>query len=187
MSLKNRLKKGLDGSTHKAGSFFEKESWSGVLGGFERPHKTGLVQRYALSAVLSFAVLALLAGSYYFWNKANSEASETVQIKKINNTNPWYAVKLVDGDVIYGKITDINTDPLVIDSVYYNYDQKRSENDSGQKKPVNETGDLRLVKRGNETHGPDGKLQVFRAQVVFMENLRADSKVLRVIEENEKQ
>jgi hypothetical protein len=186
MSLKNRFKKGFDSGSHKAGSFFEKESWNSVLGGFEKPQKTGLAQKYALPVLLSLAALALVAGSFYFLTKANSEASETVQIKKISNSNPWYAVKLLDGDIIYGKITDINTDPLIIDSVYYNYDQKRSENDTGQKKPVNETGDLRLVKRGNETHGPDGKLQVFRAQVVFMENLRADSKVLRVIEENEK-
>lgn len=186
MSLKNRFKKGYDGNHLKAGSFFEKDSWNNVLNGFERPQKAGLAHRYLLPAALILAALGLIAGSFYFLNKADSEASETVQIKKINNSNPWYAVKLVDGDIIYGKITDINTDPLIIDSVYYNYDQKRSENDTGQKKPVNETGDLRLVKRGNETHGPDGKLQVFRAQVVFMENLRADSKVLRVIEENEK-
>ncbi len=185
MSLKNGFKRSFEGGMKKTNSFFEKESWGGVLGVFEKPKQSKALDINFQYLFIVLIIVLLFSGSFYFMNKTDVEKSEVVQIKKIVNNNPWYAVKLVDGDIIYGKITDINTDPLVVESVYYNYDQKKTENDQ-QKKKISENGDLRLVKRGNETHGPDGKLQIFRAQVVFMENLRADSKVLRVIEDNEK-
>lgn len=186
MPVQSRPKKRFENKSHQTPGFFEKESWGGPLGVFEQPAGSGFAGKYFQSGIFILIILLLVAGTAYFWNKKDEEASQVAQVKKITNNNPWYAVRLVDGDVIYGKITDINTDPVVIESVYYNYDQKRSENDSNSKANINETADLRLVKRGNETHGPDGKLQIFRSQVVFMENLRADSKVLKVIEENEK-
>lgn len=186
MSFKNQLKRSFEGGVSKASGFFDREHWNEDRGTFSRPQKNLFPENYLAIGLAITIVFGLVVGSFYYWNKSESELSEVVQIKKINTQNPWYAVKLIDGEVIYGKIIDINTDPLVVESVYYNYDQKKSENDKTPKRTINETGDLRLVKRGNETHGPDGKLQIFRAQVVFMENLRADSKVLRVIEENEK-
>lgn len=182
MTFKNRA----SGKFHQAVGFLDRESRGGTHHNLERPGKLPAWQMYLMFGIGILLTLVLLGGTFYLWYISGFEISPTVQIRKINNSNPWYAVKLVDGEIVYGKITDINTDPLVIESVYYNYDQKIGGNDSEQKKAINEAGDLRLVKRGNETHGPDGKLQVFRAQVVFMENLRADSGVLRVIEENEK-
>jgi hypothetical protein len=49
-----------------------------------------------------------------------------------------------------------------------------------------ENANLRLVKRGKEVHGPDGTLSVVRAQVVYMEPMKEDSKVLKAILEYEK-
>lgn len=106
----------------------------------------------------------------------------------------WYAVKLVDGEIFYGQIADLKDDPVVIANVYYNYDQAKGASAvKGQAKPSEETGlsaqagNIRLVKRGKETHGPDGSMNVVRAQVLFMEPLKADSKVLKAILEYEKQ
>jgi hypothetical protein len=162
--------------------FLSKEGWGGHM---EKPLEAGRQQALVwVFLVLLFA--SFLVGGFYFWRSAEQVKNEALEVKKLDNHNPWYAIKLVDGEIIYGRIADLNTEPLEINPVYYNYDQKKIEKDSGVKPKVNETIDLRLVRRGSETHGPDGALKVFRAQVVYMENLRPDSKVLGVIEENEK-
>jgi hypothetical protein len=93
----------------------------------------------------------------------------------------WYSVKLVDGEIFYGQIADTAADPVIIKNVYYNYDQTKDAN-----KPVDETASLKLVKRGKETHGPDGSMDVVRAQVIYMESLSTDSKVLQAILQYEK-
>jgi len=94
----------------------------------------------------------------------------------------WYAVKLVDNEVFYGKINDVSADPVVIKNVYYNYDQLQN----GTSTEMNMTGNIRLVKRGKEAHGGEGSLNIVRAQVLYMEPLKDDSKILRAIVEYEK-
>lgn len=131
-----------------------------------------------------FIVIAvfLVASSYYwFVYRPRAAAPKETPAK-------WYMVKLTDSETFYGSIGNTSADPVVINNVYYDYDQlQKKENgtttataDSGQ------TGSIRLVKRGKETHGPDGSLSVVRSQVLYMEPLAADSKVLKAIEEYEK-
>ncbi len=93
----------------------------------------------------------------------------------------WYAVKLVNGDVFYGKVLDTESDPVLLTNVYYNYEQ-----DKDGKNTSEETGNLRLVKRGQETHGPAGEMSIVRVQVLYMEPLKTDSNVLKAILDYEK-
>ena len=122
--------------------------------------------------ILAALVLGFIAYKLFFGQ------GQTIKVDK-----SWYAVKLVDGEIFYGQITDIKTDPVVINNVYYDYDQAKAK-EAG--KAAEETGNLRLVKRGKETHGPDGSMNIVRAQVLFMEPLKADSAVLKAILEYEK-
>ena len=130
--------------------------------------------------ILAALVLGLVAYKLFF---AQGQTSKVAQ--------SWYAVKLVDGEIFYGQIMDIKADPVVINNVYYDYDQAKAKEagktaeETGPPR-LGETGNLRLVKRGKETHGPDGSLNVVRSQVLFMEPLKADSKVLKAILEYEK-
>src|SRR3989339_459838 len=74
-------------------------------------------------------------------------------------------------------------DPVVVEKVYYDYDQLNGKDVSGGE---GETGNLRLVKRGKETHGPEGTMNIVRSQVLFMEPLKEESKVLKAILNYEK-
>ncbi|MFH0923104.1 MAG: hypothetical protein V1825_00025, partial [Candidatus Falkowbacteria bacterium] len=56
----------------------------------------------------------------------------------------------------------------------------------GNNENTSETGSIRLVKRGKETHGPSGVMNIVRAQVVYMEPLDEESKVLKAILNYEK-
>ena len=120
------------------------------------------------------ALIAVLAAVYFlFFRKSGGEE---IMVKAGN----WYAVKLVDGEIFYGQIKDTAADPVIIENVYYNYDQQKGD------KAASETGNLRLVKRGEETHGPEGIMNIVRLQVLYMEPLKKDSKVLEAILNYEK-
>jgi len=117
--------------------------------------------------IILLAIILIGVTVYYLFFKGESEPKDQMQ--------NWYAVKLVTGEVYYGQISNIAADPVVINNVYYNYDQPAG----GEEK--SEAGNLRLVKRGQETHGPAGTMNIVRSQVVYMEQLKEDSKVLKAI------
>jgi len=48
-------------------------------------------------------------------------------------------------------------------------------------KETGAAGNLRLVKKGKETYGPSGVMEVVRSNVVYMDILKEDSKVLKAI------
>lgn len=127
-------------------------------------------------AVLVLAVLLVGATVYFLFFK-------TKNVTTSPKTKDWYAVKLVSGEIFYGQVLDVKADPVVIENVYYNYDQAKEKEGA---KSVQETGNLRLVKRGKETHGPAGSMNVVRSQVLYLEALKSDSKVLKAILEYEK-
>lgn len=130
------------------------------------------------NAALIIAGLVIVA--FVYWQFIHQTPAGNPNSPGIGGTG-WYSVKLLNDEIYYGEIGDTTADPVIIKNVYYNYDQLNQ--DSGT---VNESGNLRLVKRGKETHGPDGTMSVVRAQVVFMEPLKEDSRVLKAILDYEK-
>jgi len=126
--------------------------------------------------VILLAIILVAATVYLLFFKA-----EGGEVGRKSSSQKWYTVKLVNGEIYYGQISDLSADPVVISNVYYNYDQLRDG-----KKEVDETSNIRLVKRGKETHGPDGTMNIVRSQILFMEPLKEESKVLQAILEYEK-
>ncbi|RMD59685.1 hypothetical protein D6821_00675 [Candidatus Parcubacteria bacterium] len=114
-----------------------------------------------------------LWGFYHFKPSTSPAANPSIQPR-------WYMVKLVNGEIFYGLIEDTKADPVVIKNVYYNYDQTRDKKEGEEQK----TG-LRLVKRGGEKYDPDGTLNIVRTQILYMEPLREDSRVLKAIRDYE--
>jgi hypothetical protein len=127
----------------------------------------------------AIALLTIIAGGYFFWYKPRQAVKNVPQAK-------WYMVKLTNSETFYGQIKNTSGDPVVIDNVYYDYDQLSSSAKATEDKNNDQTGQIRLVKRGKETHGPSGSLDVVRMQVLYMEPLADDSKVLKAIVEYEK-
>ena len=94
--------------------------------------------------------------------------------------NYWYAVKLVNNEIYYGQIGDTKADPVTVKNVYYNYNQAIGDNAENDSAP-DESGNLRLVKRGEEIHGPTGEMSIVRSQILFIEQMKEDSNVLNAI------
>lgn len=128
--------------------------------------------------IIILSIVVLIFAYFFIFSKDKNVAEVTVPEEK------WYMVKLSDASVYYGQISDVASDPIVIRNVYYNYDQlKPNESTEGETK---DSTSLRLVKRGKESHGPNGTMSIVRSQVLFMEPLKEESKVLQAILDYEK-
>jgi hypothetical protein len=96
-----------------------------------------------------------------------------------NKDESYSAVFLSNGQVYFGKITANNEREIVLSNVFYlQINDKAAQANSAD--TLSQTS-FNLIKLGQELHGPTDELFVNRSQVVFYENLRADSKVVESI------
>ncbi|OIO47305.1 MAG: hypothetical protein AUJ28_00955 [Parcubacteria group bacterium CG1_02_37_51] len=91
----------------------------------------------------------------------------------------WQAVFLNNDQTYFGKITTINDEVVVLESVYYLQDQKDL-----QAGPQPKEGELALVKLGSEVHGPNNLMIIPKTSITFIENLKDTSAIVRAIEKN---
>jgi len=100
----------------------------------------------------------------------------------------YQAVFLTNGQVYFGKVSDMRDKYVTLKDIYYLQVNQQEQLQSGQ--PVaqtqNQQPQLSLVKLGNELHGPDDIMQINRDQILFFEELKADGRVAQAIEEYKK-
>ena len=110
--------------------------------------------------------VAILATAYMY--------SETVFSSK--NGATYQAVFLANGQVYFGKITSRKGDYIVLNNIYYLQAVQPIQGSSAESQPFS------LVKLGKELHGPADVMYINKSQVLFYEDLRADSNVVKTIE-----
>ena len=105
------------------------------------------------------------------------------------NTKEYQAVFLTNGQVYFGKISDLNHKYISVTDIYYLQVQQGTvtsdslQNGSGKS---DNSSQISLAKLGNELHGPEDKMSVASDQVLFWENMKNDSKVSKAITEYRK-
>jgi len=138
-----------------------------------REPREGLIRLIVI--ILGILVIAATVYFLFFRTKGASVDSKTKN---------WYAITLKDdGMNYYGQVFDIKANPVVINNVYYDYDQNEAIKNN---KPFTGASNLRLVKQGKETYGPDSITSVYQSNISTIIPLKADSKVLKAILEYEK-
>lgn len=130
--------------------------------------------------ILIIVILALIAGGiYYFFFRGGVSSSSVVDSSK------FQAVFLTNGQVYFGKVSKENSDYVSMAEVYYLVLKKPLQN---QQKDENQTADkpeYSLVKLGQEMHGPTS-MSINHDQILFIENLADDSKVVTAIKSGNK-
>ncbi len=84
----------------------------------------------------------------------------------------YKAVLLDSGDVYFAKVDDSWGHYLTLREIYY---PQIPQTQAGQQPEV------RLIKFGNELHGPQDEIRVNREHVIMIQPLRADSQVIATI------
>jgi hypothetical protein len=92
--------------------------------------------------------------------------------------NGTQAVFLTNGQVYFGTIQSKTDREVVLTGIYY------LQSDRGVNTGANlETQqDIKLIKLGNELHGPEDYMELNRDHILFIENLKIDSKVVKAIQ-----
>lgn len=119
--------------------------------------------------VIVVVLVASAAGSwYYFSTKTDSSAGETVI-----SSGEYQAVFLDNGQVYFGKLELSRGEFYSLTDVFYLQ--------SGV--AVDQATSLALTKLGSEAHGPEDQMQINKEHVLFIEDMKDDSKVVQAIQQ----
>jgi len=120
--------------------------------------------------LIAVAAVILVSGAVYFIIAKN---------RMDISDNSFQAVFLSNGQVYFGKVADKNDQFVKLTNIYYLQLKQPLQN---QSQDALSQPDLTLIKLGNELHGPADLMEINRDQILFIENLKSDSKVTQAIE-----
>jgi hypothetical protein len=94
----------------------------------------------------------------------------------------FQAVFLNNGQVYFGKLGHDYGDFMDLRDIYYLQITQPIQPAGGN----NSAANINLVKLGNELHGPTDEMRINRAAVLFVEDLKPDSRIVQAIQQLEK-
>lgn len=132
-------------------------------------------------------ILALLAGlvvlvvlvvvGLLVWQGKNSSEDSVISVEK----DKYQAVFMTNGQVYFGKLDKLGSDYSELTDVYYL--QVQEQNIQPETSKEGEQPQVALTKLGNELHGPTDKMHISSDQILFWENLKDDSTVVKAIKD----
>ena len=138
----------------------------------------------SLKVIFTIIIVVLLVGIAYTAIARRGGLSIGGVIKDSgDNISDYSAVFLTNDQVYFGKVNKKNSDEVVLSDIYY---LKVNQNIQSQEKTSDTTQqpNIVLVKLGEELHGPNDVMHINKDQLLFIESLKSDSKVVKAIDEN---
>lgn len=120
-------------------------------------------------------VLAVTAGGWFAWQK--------LAVDNGIDGGKYQAVFFTNGQVYFGKLTNIGNNQLKLTNVFYVQSQDDNKTSKAEGEVAPNQSNMQLIKMGNEVHGPEDAMIINRDQVLFYENLKPDGKVSQTINE----
>jgi len=170
----------------------DRDDWyAAPHGGNKKSNLTGvvlIVGLIALIAILLFAVKEMkgIKGTSVerIIERGNVANSSNDSLKL--DQGKYQAVFLTNGQVYFGKVNSHDESYIELVDIYYLQvkpvlQQGEEGNANDNKNAQNQKTELSLVKLGNELHGPLDRMMLNKDQVVFIEDLKSDSKVTDAI------
>lgn len=134
-------------------------------------------KKFIMIAVV--AILIIVIGGLGWWGFQRMQGGASSSI----NTNQYQALFLTNGQVYFGKLSNVDDKYVKMTDIYYLQVQQAVQ--PADKKAA-EQPQVSLAKLGSELHAPEDTMMVNRDQVLFFENLKEDGKVVKAIRENTK-
>lgn len=144
---------------------------------FQKPAKPASSSGSFLKWFIVVLVISLIIvlGLYFI-----SKYSRFNVLGLAGDNNNWQAVFLTNGQVYFGKVVKENNKTVVLREIYYLQITQPLQT-SGDQQTTPAQNELSLVKLGNELHGPKDEMRINAAHVLFIEDLKADSRVVEAI------
>ena len=100
----------------------------------------------------------------------------------ILGSSSYQAIFLTNGQVYFGKASNLNSNYVTLRDVYYLQVSQVLQPVQGKKQPEPQQT-LTLVKLGTaELHKPKDEMKINRDQILFIEDLENDSQVVQAVE-----
>jgi len=116
---------------------------------------------------------------------------QTAYSDKSIHTNEYQALFLTNGQVYFGKLSNLGQKYVSMTDIYYLQVQQTSSGTEQNVQPASNSStpnsQVSLAKLGNELHGPEDHMFVASDQVLFWENMKNDSKVTQAIDKFQSQ
>ena len=130
-------------------------------------------------------VTILIAAVFFYFSIFKSPSSSI-------NENGWQAVFLENDQVYFGKLT-LTSNFYVLRKVYYLQTEEKDNDQLGNLATksvdveINKNKDItrKLIKLGNELHGPEDAMFIEKSKVLFWENMKNISTIVQSIEDFE--
>jgi hypothetical protein len=126
---------------------------------------------FAIGIIVS---LIVIVGAFAVNQKQGAAATDIEEDK-------YQAVFMTNGQVYFGKLQNPAGTYAKLTDVYYLQVQQ-----AVQPAATDEKSQVSLTKLGSELHGPTDKMHISRDQILFWENLKEDSTVVKAIKEYKK-
>ncbi len=97
--------------------------------------------------------------------------------------NTYQAVFLTNGQVYFGHVERQKYEWINLTDIYY---LKAKQQLQDQNKNAIDKTDMSLIKLGEELHEPEDLMIINKDNILFIENLKADSKIVKAIVESQK-
>lgn len=100
----------------------------------------------------------------------------------------YQAVFLTNGQVYFGKLAKKEADYPILTDVYYlrlRQPLQEQEKKGEEEEAASLQQNLTLIKLGNELHGPSDEITLNKDHILFIEDLREDSRIVKAIKEYE--
>lgn len=129
-------------------------------------------QKIFLVAVAIIALLLILFGFPAVSSKAIDEKT-------------YQAVFLTNGQVYFGKLEKPTSHYPRLTDVYYLRQNQQIQ--QGEEQSTTTQPQVSLIKLGDELHGPLDEMLLNRDHILFLENLKDDSRVVKAIKQQKTQ
>ncbi len=148
---------------------------AGESAAFQKPASSGGSFVKWVIVVVVIALIIVL-GLYFI-----SKYSRFNVLGLSGSNNNWQAVFLTNGQVYFGKVVKENSKSVLLRDIYYLQVTQPLQTSGDQQQQAQVQNELSLVKLGNELHGPKDEMRINGAHVLFVEDLKADSRVVEAI------
>lgn len=133
------------------------------------------------SWIIFFVVLVVIVIGAVLVSQNQNAAVVAGENKTVTiNGSTYQSVFLINNQVYFGKTSNETSQFITLRDIYYlQVNQAIQPKDA--KAPATNPA-INLVKLGGELHGPTDEMRINRDQVLLIEDLRADSNVVKAIE-----
>lgn len=118
-------------------------------------------------ALAPLLILIVLATGFGVWGR---------DFPRVDGSR-WQAVFLTNGQAYFGHLDHYNRGYVLLKDVYYLQVPQSLQSQTPGAQPQ-----LNLVKLGGELHGPEDRMFIPKGQILFWEDMKSGSQVMRAIE-----